>query len=110
MEKIWKNVSFSAPIKKNCDDGKTITYKLSFIDIFGFMPTSLSEVVDNMSVNFNSIGRKSCRENNRCEECKKLIEGLMKKFPSIYQFCNGDLNKFILLLRKGVYLYKNMEN
>ena len=63
-----------------------------------------------MSINFNSIECKSCSENNRCEECKKLIEGLIRKFPSIYQFCNGDLNKFILLLRKGVYLYEYMDS
>ena len=70
------------------------------------MPTSLSELVDNMSGNCNSIECKSCTESNGCEECKKLIEGLIKKFPSIYQFCNGDLNKFILLLRKGIYPYE----
>ena len=28
----------------------------------------------------------------------------MKSFQT-HQFCNGDLNKFILLLRKGVYPY-----
>ena len=28
---------------------------------------------------------------------------LIKTFPNTYQFCNGDLNKFALLLRKGVY-------
>ena len=50
------------------------------------------------------------QENNRCEECKKLIEQLIKKFPSIYQFCNGDLNKFILLLGKGVYPYEYMDS
>ena len=33
---------------------------------------------------------------------QKLIEGLIKKFPRIYQLCNGDLNKSILLLRKGI--------
>ena len=34
----------------------------------------------------------------------------MRKFPSIYQFRNGDLNKFILLLRKRVYPYEDMYN
>ena len=72
------------------------------------MSTSLSELVDNMSGKFNSIECKSCAANNRCEECKKIIEELIKKFPSIYQFCNNDLNKFILLLQKGVCLYEYM--
>ena len=49
-------------------------------------------------------------ENIRCEEYKKLIEGLIKKFPSMYEFCNGDLNKFILLQRKGIYPYEDMDN
>ena len=44
------------------------------------------------------------------KNAKKIIEGLIKKFPSIYQFCNGDLNKFVLLLRKGVYPYEDMDN
>ena len=63
-----------------------------------------------MSGNFNSTEFKSSTESNRCAECKKLIEELNNKFPSIYQFCNGDLNKFILLLRKGIYPYKDMDN
>ena len=105
-----KYIAFPVPIKKECDNGKTIAYKLSFIDSFRFISTSLSEHVGNMSGNFNSIECKSCTENNRCEECKKLIEGLIKNFRSIYQFCNGDLNKFILLLRKGVYPYEYMDS
>ena len=32
------------------------------------------------------------------------------KFSSIYQFCDGDLNKFVLLLRKGVYPYEYMDS
>ena len=36
----------------------------------------------------------------------KSIKGLIKKFPNIYQFCNGDLNKLVLLLRKEVYPYE----
>ena len=34
----------------------------------------------------------------------------MRDFPSLYQFCNGDLNKFVLLLRKGVYPYEYMDS
>ena len=38
------------------------------------------------------------------------MEGLIEQFPSIYQFCNGNLNKFVLLLRKGVYPYECMDS
>ena len=52
----------------------------------------------------------SCTENNRCEVCEKITEGLIEKFPGTYQFCNGNLNKFVLLLRKGVYPYEYMDS
>ena len=46
--------------------------------------------------------------------CKQYYEKcfnkeLMKRFANTYEFCNGKLNKFILLLRKGVYPYKYMD-
>ena len=34
----------------------------------------------------------------------------MEKFPQMYKFCNGDLNKFVMLLRKGVYPYDYMDS
>ena len=34
----------------------------------------------------------------------------MKKFLSVYQFCDGDLNKFVLLLKKGVTPYEYMDS
>ena len=50
------------------------------LGLFRFMSTSLSKLVDNMFGICNSIECKSGIENNRCEQCKKLIEGLIKMF------------------------------
>ena len=67
-------------------------------------------VLDLRQLHYYSIECKSCTENNRCEERKKLIEGLIEKFSSVYQFCSGNLNRFILLLWKGAYPYEDMDN
>ena len=40
-----------------------------------------------------------------CRLKKKLVaSSLTKKFPSTFRLCDGNLKKFVLLLRKGVYL------
>ena len=38
------------------------------------------------------------------------INELIKRFSNAHKFCNNDLNKFILLLRNGVYLYEYMDS
>ena len=58
------------------------------------------------------FGLKNNRLIYRCKECRKEqkrpIEKLIEKFPNVYQFCNGNLDKSVLLLRKGVYPYECM--
>ena len=61
-----KYITFSVPIKKECDNGKIISYKLKFIDSFRFMSTSLSSLVDNLS----EIYKKECK---KCKEREKSI-------------------------------------
>ena len=48
---------------------------------------------------------KKEQENNKISQTE-----LIKKFPNTYTFCNGDLNKFVLLLRKGVYPHEYMDS
>ena len=40
----------------------------------------------------------------------KVNKGLIKKFPNMYQFCDGDSNKFVLQPRKGVYPYEHIDS
>ena len=40
----------------------------------------------------------------------EAINGLIKKFPNIYQFCNGGINKFVSFVRKGIYPYEYMDS
>ena len=112
------------PLKKANDTSKKITYKLKFIDSYRFTSTSLSNLVDNLSgiydkeckkcmerkksrLNCEFIGFNNDRLNYKCKECKKsyikVTNESIKNFPTLYKFCNGDLNKFFLLLRKGIY-------
>ena len=64
-------------------------------------------------VRMQFIGLKSNKLYYKCKECNKKSSksrnGLIKKFPCMYQFCNGDINKFVLFLRKGVYPYEHMD-
>ena len=115
------------PIKKGLDNGKSVTYKIKIIDSFGFMSSSLSSLVDNLAEGlhfYKCIDCKSCLDYMitkddqlifRCFECKKdykkdFNNELIKRFANIYEFCNEDINKFIFLLRKGVYPYEYMDS
>ena len=62
-ENTEKYISFSVPIKKEHDNDKTVTYKLKFVDTCRFMPSKLSDLVDNLS-EINNKYCKTCMERN----------------------------------------------
>ena len=127
-ENTEKFITFSVPIKKKIENKNIeITYKIKFIDSYRFMSMSLSKLIDNLSEGLHNnkcLNCKSCLDyietkNEKlifkCFNCKQNYEKdfnkeLIKRFASTYEFCNKDLDKFILLLRKGVYPYEYMDN
>ena len=126
-ENTEKYITFSVPIKKKIENKDIeITYKIKFIDSFRFMATSLSKLVDNLTEDIHGDKCVDCRSDLsymkvmdetlifRCINCKKNYEKeinkeLIERFASTYKFCNNDLNKFVMLLRKGVYPYEYMD-
>ena len=84
-ENTEKYITFSVPIKKridnkNIDNVRAINEKLIF----------------------------------KCIDCEKEYEKefnkeLVERFANTYKFCDNDLDKFILLLRKGVYPYQYID-
>ena len=124
-ENTEKYINFSVPIKKELDNNKACIYKLKFIDSFRSMSPSMSSLLDNLSeinkkesINEIMLASLSSHTDNLSEINKKeseinkkeLVNKLIEKFPTTYQFCNKDLDKFLLLLRKGVYPYEYMDN
>ena len=87
-ENTEKYITFSICIfKKRGTDKKPIAYQVKFIDSFGHMPLSLSNLVDNLA------------ELNKNLPANVLI----KRFPNTYKLNDNNIKKFMLLLCKGDY-------
>ena len=91
------------------------------------MSSSLSSIVDNLAERLYKIqytNCKSCLEYIKAEDthfifkclkCNKnhkrhFNKELIKRFPNTYEFCDGEINTFILLLRKRVHPYEYMDS
>ena len=128
-ENTEKYITFSVPLKKKIENKDIeINYKIKFIDSCRFMSSSLSKSVDNLSEGIHNNKCFDCKSNLdyvritkskklllKCFNCniyhkKKFNNDLIKKFKNAYSFCDNDLNKFLLLLRKGVYPYEYMDS
>ena len=126
-ENTEKYKTFSVPIGKEIQkidkDGNenitTVSYKIKFIDSARFMAISLSNLVSNLAERIHKIKCKACnclleykRVNDnlikyKCLSCNKnysykINQKLKKSFKKTFKFFNNNINKFILLLRKGV--------
>ena len=90
------------------------------------MVTSLSKLVDKLTDNINNDKCIKCKSNLcfvraineklifKCIDCEKEYEKefnkeLIERFTNTYKFCDNDLDKFIMLLRKGVYPYEYID-
>ena len=78
-ENTEKYITFSVPIKKELDNGKTITHKLKFIDSYRFTSTSLSSLVHNLSgINEKELkrvyGKKKKSDQNAILSSLKIID------------------------------------
>ena len=111
----------------NESGNEIISYEIKFIDSAWFMASSLSNLVDNLTEEIHTTKCKDCDcffEYERikdilikyeCLSCNKdysnkLDEELKKKLQTTFQFSNNDINKFILLLKNGVYPYDSLHD
>ena len=93
-ENTEKYISFTVRFKKVIND-KESKYKIRISDSYRFMQDSLSNLVHNLSeLKINKLDN----------------DVLIKRFYNTYQLSDNDINKFKLLLRKGVYLYEYMDS
>ena len=126
-ENTGKYITFSVPVKKRIEHKNIdITCKIKFIDSFRFMSTSLSKLLENLTDGVHNDKCTNCKSNLcfvrtinetllfECIDCGKeykkgFNKELIKRFSNTYEFCDSDMDKFFILLRKGFYPYEYMD-
>ena len=91
------------------------------------MSSSLSSLIDYLSNGFHGNKCIDCKSSLdymitrddqlifRCFECKNNYQNnfnkdLINRFVNTYEFCNKDINRFILLLTNGIYPYEYIDS
>ena len=96
-ENTEKYISFSITFTKESADSnrkkKPNAYSLRFIDTYSFMNRGLDDLAKNLA-----------------EPSKNILDNvLIERFYNTYQLCDNNIEKFKLLLRKGVDPYEYMD-
>ena len=107
-ENTKKYVTFSVPIQKEIDNGKSIKCKISFIvhnlsdRLHSDKCTDCKSYLDYISIKNNQLifWFFDCKKNYN----KDFNKTLMKRFANTYELFDKKINKLILLLTK-VFLF-----
>ena len=87
-----KYITFSVPIQQENANGKTMTYKISFINSVRFMENSLQILADNLAKELHK---------GKCKDCVFCLENRKQYcYESTYRFCDGGISKICLMLHK----------
>ena len=96
--------SMIASLSQSTDKVSDIDKKISQID----KKEQENKFIDNMKSMRDSLSQSIDKISETDKKISQAV--LIEKFPNTYRFCNKDLNKFALLLRKGVYPYEYMDS
>ena len=93
MDSLSQSINKISQIDRKVSQSPKKELENKFIDNMRSMMTSLSQSIDKVTKIDKKISHAA----------------LIEKFPNTHQLCNKDLNKFDLLLTKGVYPYEYMD-
>ena len=79
-----------------------------FEELHNYKCTNCKSYLDYISTKDSQLISKSteCSKSYR----KYFNKDLNKRFNIMCEYCDGDINKFIMLLRIGVYLYEYVDS